>query len=156
MNKYLWFSRRDSFGHLYIYDNQKDEIKLLTKGNYTVERIVGIDSVLSQIYFTAFGKEENLNPYYRHQYSLNYKTNKLNHLTPENANHEIYLSPDNRYLVDVFSRIDKPHKSILRNLEGKKLMNIEEADTQMLFDNGWGNPEIFKVKQLIQLLIYGV
>jgi dipeptidyl-peptidase 4 len=145
-DSYLWQSRRDGWSHLYIINSQNETVKQLTTGDYTVERVIGIDSTTSRLIFTAFGKEKNINPYYRFLYSLNYNTNEVKLLTTENANHEISFSPDFDYFTDVFSRVDLPHKSILRSSNGDLLLNIEEANTSDLTASEWENPEIFTVK----------
>ncbi len=145
-NKYLWLSRRDGWAHLYLYDTKEKTIDQLTKGAFTVERVAGIDSSSNKLFFSAFGKQEKTNPYFRYFYSLDLKTKKINLLTPENGNHQVNFSPDFELFIDVYSRVDLPHKSQLRDIKGKFLTVLERADSSLLFDSGWQNPEIFNVK----------
>ncbi|NJO88994.1 MAG: hypothetical protein HC831_08570 [Chloroflexia bacterium] len=145
-DKYLWLSRRDGWAHLYLFSIKEKTIDQLTQGSFTVERIVGIDSSSNILYFSAFGKEENINPYYRFYYSLNLQTKQLKLITPDNANHEIQISPNFKYFTDVFSRVDMPHKSQLRDNKGKLIKEIEDAEASLLFANNWSSPEIFSVK----------
>jgi dipeptidyl aminopeptidase/acylaminoacyl peptidase len=145
-NKYLWLSRRDGWAHLYLYNTKEKTIDQFTQGSFTVESIIGIDSSSHRLYFSAFGKEKKINPYYRYYYSLNLKNKEIKLLTPENGNHQIQFSPDFRYFVDVYSKVDLPHKSQLRDFEGNLIFDLEKAEASLLFDNGWKNPEIFNVK----------
>ncbi|UCG28376.1 MAG: DPP IV N-terminal domain-containing protein [Bacteroidales bacterium] len=142
---YLWFSRRDGWGHLYLYDSEGN-VSQLTKGEYTVDKVLNVDTRLNKIYLLANGREFGVNPYYSLLYSVDFQTKEIKLLTPENANHEIYFSPDRRSFVDIISRADLPHKSQLRSSEGDLIMELENANITRLIDNKWRNPEIFTVK----------
>ncbi|MBT3207034.1 MAG: prolyl oligopeptidase family serine peptidase [Bacteroidetes bacterium] len=145
--KYLWLSRRDGWGHLYLYDFINKTTSQLTKGKFNIDKIVCIDTLANnKLYFTAFGREQDVNPYFSFLYSLNLENGNVKLLSPESANHEVFFSPDNKNFIDVFSRIDLPHKSQLRNYEGKLLLELESADILQLVANKWKSPESFTVK----------
>ena len=143
-DEYLWFSRRDGWGHLYIYDNGIGEINQITKGEFSVEQVVSVKDDI--IYFLAKGKEEGINPYYSLFYSVNIKTKEIKLLSPENAGHKILISPDNKYFIDIYSRIDQPHKSELRDTNGNLILSLEEANISELEQNKWISPKVFTVK----------
>ncbi len=145
-NSYLWRSRCDGYSHLYYINTDKKIVNQLTRGDFTFEKIAGLDSISNKLYFTAFGKETDVNPYYRFLYSLDLETNDIKLLTPEDANHNISLSPDYRFFVDNYSRVDLPHRSKLRNMNGELIMEVEEGDVEELVHSGWKDPEIFTVK----------
>ena len=44
------------------------------------------------MYFTAFGKETSEHPYYQHLYSVRFDGSRLQHLSTESGNHQIYAS----------------------------------------------------------------
>ena len=60
-NEIIWYSDRDGYGHLYLYDSRvPDRIKRqLTVGKYIVRELVHIDQSQRLMYFTASGIEDS-------------------------------------------------------------------------------------------------
>jgi dipeptidyl aminopeptidase/acylaminoacyl peptidase len=98
------------------------------------------------IYFRAGGREAGRDPYFSHFYRVNFDGTKLQLLTPENANHEAMMSPDGNYFVDNYSTPDTPPVSVLRNTEGKLVVDLEKADISRLTATGWKPPMPIVVK----------
>lgn len=144
----LWLSERDGWNHIYLYDLESGRVKQqVTSGEYVVKDLVHIDSENRTIFFTAGGREEGRDPYLNHFYRVNFDGSDLRLLTPENATHEVTLSPGQRYFADTYSRVDRKPVTVLRSAEdGEVLMKLEEADIQDLLATGWQYPEPFKVK----------
>ncbi len=142
-DKYLWFSRQDGWGHVYLYDNKRKKIKQLTKGKFNVDKIVSVAG--SYIYFLAKGKEKEVNPYYSLFYKIDINNKEIKPLSSENAEHEIIISPNSEYYIDIYSRVDQSHKSVLKDTEGNSILLLEEADKLELEKSDWQNPQIFKV-----------
>ena len=142
----LWWSRRDGHGHYYLYDDHGNLKMQVTHGDFNVKEIVTFDAENGLLYFMANGSQEDINPYYELLYQLNIINGQLTLLTPENANHSVYFSPDNTYFVDTFSRPDMPHKSVVRDCNGNIVMEIENASINGLEGLNWIMPEVFTVK----------
>ncbi len=146
-NEVIWFSERDDWGHLYLYDLQTGALKnRITSGVGTVLQLLRIDQRNRLLYFTAAGREAGRDPYLRHLYRIGFDGDRLTLLTPENADHEISLSPDGRVFVDSYSRPDVPPITVLRDAEGKLLLTLEKADITRLLATGWTPPIPFTVK----------
>jgi len=145
-NKFLHWSERDGWAHIYVYDNHGKMLKQLTKGTFHVEKILGINEKEGKVFFTACGKEKNENPYYFHTYSVNLDGNNLKLLNKGNFTHNINIDDDCKYFIDNYSRVDCTPKSALYNTKGKKLLDLETADLSQLFAAGYKFPERFKVK----------
>jgi len=63
-NEVLWFSQRDNWGHLYLYNLKSGKLKRqITKGKFNVKRIVKIDHKKENIYFLGSCREPG-NPYF--------------------------------------------------------------------------------------------
>lgn len=154
----IWYSERDNWGHLYMYDINTGKLKhQITKGDYVVTRVTHLDKKNRKIYFNAQGKEEGRDPYFSHLYSIDFSGKKLQLLTPENGNHQISFSPDKNYFVDNFSQPNVPPVSVLRNMKGKLLSTLEKADISRLLDSGWKAPEPVTVKSADgQFDLYGL
>ncbi|HEX8736580.1 MAG TPA: DPP IV N-terminal domain-containing protein, partial [Pyrinomonadaceae bacterium] len=70
-NEVLWFSERDGWGHLYLYDLTTGKVKnQVTTGDFVVTEIEKVDEQSRTIYFLAGGREQGRNPYYSHFYSV--------------------------------------------------------------------------------------
>jgi len=155
----LWTSERDGWNHIYLVDGRTGRVKFrVTQGDFVVRSIDRVDEPNRVVYFTASGREKGQDPYFRHLYRVGFDGSNLTLLTPENAEHEISFSPDGKFFLDNFSRVDLPPKSILREgATGKILQTIQEADIQDLLQTGWTFPEPFTVKARDgQTDIYGV
>ncbi|RYY20295.1 MAG: S9 family peptidase, partial [Chitinophagaceae bacterium] len=145
-NEILWYSERDNWGHMYLYDAKTGKLKnQVTTGEYVVARLVEVDEKSRQILFTAVGRESG-NPYFQHLYRVGFDGKNLQHLTPANGNHTIAFSPSKKYFVDTYSQPDTPAVSILRDLNGKALVELERADITKLVAKGWKAPKPVKVK----------
>ena len=146
-NEIIWYSERNDWGHLYLYDANTGKMKTqITKGDYVVTRLLNIDEKKRVLYFEANGREKAQDPYFSHFYSIDFTGKNLKLLTPEDGNHDIALSPDNKFFVDNYSSPNTPAISVLRNMEGKLIAALEKADVTKLASSGWKAPERITVK----------
>lgn len=147
-NEVIWFSERDNWGHLYLYDLESGELKhQITEGDWRVLDLEHVDEENRTIYFTGSNREKG-NPYYHYLYKINFDGSGLTNLTPENAHHEINWSDDKEYFTDTYSTVDTPPVSVVRNLDGEIVIELEKADISQLKETGWTAPEQFSVKAL--------
>lgn len=145
-NEVIWYSERDNWGHLYLYDLEEGSLKQqITSGDWQVQQVVKVDEENREIYFTAGGKEEG-NPYHQYLYRVNFDGEDLKCLTPGNGDHNFSISPDFKYIIDTWSTTVNPPVSVLRDINGEKLADLEEADISELLDAGWQEPIEFTVK----------
>jgi len=144
----IWMSERDGWNHLYLYDGVAGAVKnQITKGEWVVRGVDKVDEAARQIWFRASGMVPGKDPYFIHNYRINFDGSGLMPLTEADANHIVSLSPDTKYYVDTFSRVDQPPVSELRRVEDRKvLMEVERADIQELLKTGWRAPEVFTAK----------
>ncbi|HTE25591.1 S9 family peptidase [Flavitalea sp.] len=145
-NEILWYSERDDWGHMYLYDAKTGQLKnQVTKGEFVVARLLDVDEKNRQILFTAVGREPG-NPYFQHLYRIGFDGKNLKHLTPVNGNHTVSLSPSKKYFIDTYSQPDTPSVTVLRDLNGKLMVELEKADISKLVAQGWKAPKPVKVK----------
>lgn len=157
-NSFIWHSERDGWSHLYLYDSNTGRLKnRITSGPWTVRRLMGVDEQKGWVYFTASGRELGRDPYFQHLYRVRLDGSDLVLLTPEDAEHNVSISPDYRFFVDTFSRVDMPPKSVLRSTNGKLVCELEQADIELLLSNGYQIPKRFTVKAADGITdLYGV
>ncbi len=143
----LWYSYRDGWGHLYLYDSCSGELKRqVTAGSWVVREIHHIDEQERMVYFTASGREPGKDPYYRHLYRISLDGGREELLTPEDADHEINVSPSGECYVDTYSRVDLAPVSVFRQVDGSSEQVLEEADISRLKSMGWRPPVRFMAK----------
>lgn len=156
-NEVIWYSERDNWGHLYLYDALTGKVKnQITKGNWAVTKLVRIDEKNRTLYFMAGGREPG-NPYFSHLYKIGFDGKHLASLSPEEGNHQITFSPSKTYFIDSYSKRDAAPITVLRNLDGKLIASLEKTDVTRLQASGWHAPIPFSVKAHDgQTDIYGI
>ena len=142
------YSERDGWKHLYLYDAKKGELKnQITKGEWVMRGIDRIDEDKRQIWFRGSGKNAGQDPYLIHYYRINFDGTGLVALTEGDGSHRIAYSPDRKYIIDTYSRIDMaPVHELRRVSDGKLMTALEKADISGLEANGWKPPEVFVAK----------
>jgi dipeptidyl-peptidase-4 len=146
-NEVIWYSARDDWAHLYLYDLATGKLKSrITQGSWNVVQVLKIDEKARMVYFLGVGREPGRNPYFVHLYKVGLDGKHLQLLTPENATHEVSLAPSGRYFIDSYSTPDTPPITVLRDGAGRKLLELEKADISGLTAQGWVPPELITVK----------
>jgi dipeptidyl aminopeptidase/acylaminoacyl peptidase len=143
----IWYSQRDDWGHLYLYDLATGTLKnRITSGEGPVTRIVKVDEKTRRVWFTALGREKGQDPYFGHLYRVGLDGRNYVSLTPDNADHTAQLSPTAKFVVDNYSTWAVPPVTVLRDGEGKVLMPLEKADISKMVAAGWKAPIAITVK----------
>jgi dipeptidyl aminopeptidase/acylaminoacyl peptidase len=144
----IWMSERDGWNHLYLYDAKTGKVKnQITKGDWVVRGIDRVDGEKRQIWFRAGGIHAGQDPYHIHSARVNFDGGGLVTLTDGDGTHTIDYSPDRRYVIDTYSRVDLPPVTELRKVEdGKLIGKLENADISALKATGWRVPERFVAK----------
>ena len=163
----IWFSERDGYGHLYVYDGATGQLKRqLTQGAWAVKNVLHLDEARGLIYVAANSREPDADPYYRKVYRVALADGRITLLTPEDADHLVAsaqdsaffdpppslvrsaaasrgFSPSGRYFLDTYSRADLPAETALRRADGKLVAVIERADVSRVLSGGLTVPERF-------------
>ncbi len=144
----IWASEQDGWRHLYLVDVAAGKIKnQITRGEWVVRGIDRIDEEARQVWFRACGRNKGQDPYLIHHYRINFDGTGLVALTEGDGSHTVRSSPDNKYLIDRYSRVDLPPIHELRRAsDGKLVCELEKADIGDLKASGWEAPEVFTAK----------
>jgi dipeptidyl-peptidase 4 len=146
-NEFIWYSERDNWGHLYLYDAKTGKVKNeITKGNFVVTRILKTDAKKRTLYFEANGKEAGRNPYHNYFYKVDFSGKKVSLLSPADGNHRIDLAENEKYFIDNYSSTTTPNVAELRDMNGKLISVLEKADVTRLIAGGYKAPLPFTVK----------
>ena len=156
----LWFSERDGYGHLYLYDGVTGKLKRpLTQGPLTVRSLLRVDEEAGAVFVAATRDPgPGIDPYYRNLYRIRLADGEVSRLTPEEADHSVAalqdsiidrpgasfgFSPSGRYFLDTYTRADLPSKTVLRRADGRLVAEVEQADISRLRASGFTPPERF-------------
>lgn len=143
----LWYSQRDDWGHLYRYELETGKLKAqITSGSWNVLNLLQVDEKSRTLFFTGVGREPGRDPYFRHLYRMALDGKQPTLLTPEDADHDITLAPSGAWFTDSYSRPELPPTSLVRDAQGKLLLQLEKADISRLIASGWTPPLPFTVK----------
>ena len=144
----IWWSERNGWGQLYLYDGNTGALKnkITNSGYFITGNIQQIDTAGRKVYFQAFGREDNIDPYYSLIYKANFDGSGFKSLSVENGNHRIRMSESAKYYVDNYSAVDVAPTSVLKDNNGNVLLTLENADLTLLKQAGWKMPERFTVK----------
>ncbi|MFY9745394.1 MAG: DPP IV N-terminal domain-containing protein [Acidobacteriaceae bacterium] len=145
--EFLWYSERDNWGHLYLYDLRTGKLRnQITTGDGSVSQVLRVDAASRRIWFTAIGREPGDDPYFTHLYRVDFDGHNLTPLTPEPGNHAISASASGRYFVDSKSTPQTPPITVLRDENGKVVASLGQADISQLLSAGWQPPISIRLK----------
>jgi len=131
-DEFIWFSERDGYDHLYLYDTTGQLIRQLTKGKWVVTGFLGF-----------YGKETawfcgtKESPLQKNNYTVNLENGETTRVSPDHGTHYAKVSKDGKYILDIFSSTDVSRKYLLVNSKGKTLRVIkDDADPLAGYDLG--------------------
>ncbi len=111
-------SERDGWNHLYLFDAKTGAVKnQITKGEWVVRGVDRVDEEKRQVWFRAGGIRPGQDPYYVHFCRVNFDGTGLVVLTEGDGTHAVEFSPDRRFFIDTYSRVDLPPVTELRRAE---------------------------------------
>jgi len=135
-HSFVFDSEQEGFKHLYRWDWDREKLTDLTKGDYDVDEIIGVDSNRQLVYYTAAEKL----PMERKLYSVNWNGKRKELLTPEDGTHSITTITGFNYFLDKYSTLTQPPVYYLRDADGNIVRTLEDnhelKETMQQFDLG--------------------
>lgn len=141
-DQFLWTSSRDGFNHIYLYTNDGTVVRQLTRGEWEVTAIVGVNETLRLVYF--MGTEAS--PLERHLYSVRFDGTGLRRLSREAGWHSAQFSPDQMVYIDTYSSINTPPNIVLRSNDGTRVAHLIRNSTDILSGYSLGTHQFFSFK----------
>ena len=106
-NQFLWFSKKDGYRHLYLYKDSGELIDQLTKGNFDVVDFIGFDAKEEIVYYRAVDEND---PMQKQIYSININTKEVIKISTAEGTHDVMLTDDSKFIMDIYSNPSTPHK----------------------------------------------
>ena len=147
-DEFVFATEKNGWRQLILIDSLTgQEKRALTPAKVVVRGVEMIDEANRRLWFSASGVYNDQDPYLVHHGYVDLDSGKLVWLTEGNGNHTIQFSPDRKYIVDTYSRIDAGPITELRQVsDGRFVCKLEQADLRELVESGWSAPEVFVAK----------
>jgi dipeptidyl-peptidase-4 len=144
-NEFLWMTERSGWNHIHRFDAKTGkELGQVTSGEFCVRRVERLDTANGELWFWAGGHDPQQDPYHLHLGRVQLDGSQQRFVTKGDGTHTVRFSPDRRYLLDTWSRVDLPPRTALRSAEdGAELCIVQEANTSELTKADWRAPERF-------------
>lgn len=131
--KFIYWSWKDGYKHLYLMDIEGKELGQLTSGKWVVKELVGFcPATKSAIIITKEAGDLQ-----RNIYSLNLKTKKRTLLDNGRGCHSAQLSADGRYLIDTWQEPTLPRACAVTDTKTGKQSLLRTAKDPW---EGWYQP----------------
>lgn len=137
-NEFIWQSERDGYNHLYLYNINGKLIRQLTKGNWVVNEIAGINADEDKLIVTT-SKES---PLEKHIYSVNLNNGYLKRIDKDPGMHSAICSGDGRYVLDVYNAAGIPKNVFVHATDASASYEILKAENTL---TAYNRPEIKNV-----------
>ena len=98
-DRFIWFSERDGYNHLYLYSTDGILIRQITDGPWNVSEFLGTDPADELVFYTS--NEES--PIQRHIYSRNLTSDVTRKYSKLKGTHTAILNKNGQYLIDINS-----------------------------------------------------
>ena len=144
----IYVSERDGWRHLYLIDAKAGKSRTqITKGEWVVRGIDRIDEDEPASLVPRQRQEPGSGSVLHSLLPRQLRRHRPASLTEGNGNHSVQFSPDRKFFIDTYSRVDLPPVHELRRVsDGKLVCKLEEADVTELKASGWTAPEVFVAK----------
>ena len=119
---FFWVSDRSGYSHVYRYGYDGKLIGQVTKGDWDVIKVTGIDPVAKTVYYLS----AETSPVEQQLYSIKFDGTGKKLLTPATGRHNIDMSPNTAWYIDDYSNSTTPRQVSLFNSQGKMLKLLED------------------------------
>lgn len=138
-SKFLWFSERNGFDNLYLYDLNGKELAN-TEAAFPLTSFVGFSDDGS----TAFAMGTGTNATEMHLFSIDLKTMAMNKVTKTAGVHYVTMNESGEYFIDRYSNLDVAGRTEIINKTGKIVARIHDSKDP-LADRKSGTVELMEL-----------
>lgn len=142
-NGFLYVSEQDGYSHIYMYSPTGVMQRQVTKGNWDVTQLLGIDEATKTVYYES--AEES--PMQRAVYKIDAKGVKTK-LSTEKGTNNAQFSANFAYYVNRYSNANTPMKITVNETKTKKVLRTLQdnaALNERLAKYNFANKEFFTV-----------
>jgi dipeptidyl-peptidase-4 len=108
--EFVYWSQRDGYMHLYRYNTDGKLLNQITKGNWLVNDIAGVNADSKELIITAT-KESAME---KHIYSVNWTNGKMTRLDNAPGTHVVDVNTSGTYIVDRYQSENVPRVAVVK------------------------------------------
>jgi dipeptidyl-peptidase-4 len=105
--RFTWVSERDGWNHVYVVSRDGRSVRLVTRGNYDVSKVLGVDEKSGWLYFTASPDHPAQRYLFRARLDGKGAAERLSPRT-EAGTHAYDQAPGFRYALETYSSLGNP------------------------------------------------
>jgi len=142
--EFFWVSDRSGFYHIYRYSYDGKLINQVTKGDWDMIKVTGIDPETKRIYYLS-AEDGGLEQQF---YTIKFDGSEKTKLSAVAGYHDINMSPNTKYYLDTYNNVSTPQHVGLCDDHGKTLKMLEDNHgvNEYLQTHAYSAPEFFKFK----------
>jgi dipeptidyl-peptidase-4 len=118
--QFLWQSDRTGWRQLFLYGRDGRVVRQLTTDGVDVLAVEGVDEQNGYVYVTAAAPT----PMERNVYRVGLATGRMERVTTQTGTHAVSISPDSRYMMDVYTTINSPAVATLHALPSMRVIRV--------------------------------
>jgi dipeptidyl-peptidase 4 len=120
-NGFYYTSEKNGYNHIWFHDGITGLDEAITKGNFDVLQLFGVNEKNNKIYFTS---AQN-GPTEKQLYAMDLKTKKVTQITTEPGVHNISFSNGLNYFLDAYSSVNIPSSFVIKDNTGKIVRTLK-------------------------------
>ena len=113
-------SEKNGYRHLYRYDMKGKIVNQITKGDWEVDKFLGIDEKTQNLFYTSTEQS----PLERHLYSIQSSGKKKKKITTQKGTNDIDMSPGYKYFLNTYSTLNEIPKMVLQETATGKTLKV--------------------------------
>ncbi len=119
---FIIVNESDGWQHAYLYNLEGEKLAKLTKGEWSIDEVAGIDQKNKLFYFTAAYP----NPMSRQLFAVRFDGSRLKQITDKPGWHDITFNADNTFYLDQYSALNTPPVYSIHDEDGRMIRELED------------------------------
>ncbi|MEG1544417.1 MAG: prolyl oligopeptidase family serine peptidase, partial [Tannerellaceae bacterium] len=143
-NGFTYVSEQDGYSHVYLYSPTGVMQRQVTKGNWDVTRLIGVDEATNTVYYES--AEES--PLRRSVYKIDQKGIKTK-ISSDPGTNSATFSKNFAYFVNTYSNANTPSKITVNETKTKRVLRVLQDNMALiskLSDYSYGKKEFIKLQ----------
>lgn len=128
---FIWSSEESGWRHLYLYNKDGRQLRAITRGDYPVKSLDGVNQDTGEVFFTASMREGKEYPIEQQLFRTSYRrTLNPTEVTPRGGWWSASVSNTGTAYVGNYTDVNTPAQSALYSINGQRVRWIEENKLQ--------------------------
>lgn len=128
---FIWSSEESGWRHLYLYNKDGRQLRAITRGDYPVKSLDGVNQDTGEVFFTASMREGKEYPIEQQLFRTSYRrTLNPTEVTPRGGWWSASVNNTGTAYVGNYTDVNTPAQSALYSINGQRVRWIEENKLQ--------------------------